>query len=86
MRAEMSGFSKSYFITTFKKMMGETPYMHISKLRLSKAKVFLQNTDLPIYKIAELCGFPRPNAFTNLFKSETGRTPKEYRRLSHRKY
>lgn len=77
--AELSGFTKNYFIASFKKMMGEPPYEHIKKLRISKAKVLLANSNLSVSEIASQCGFVRTSSFTSLFKSETGTTPTEYR-------
>ena len=32
-------------------------------------------------KIAELCGFSSPNAFANVFRRDTGKTPGYFRRL-----
>ncbi|MGN0467071.1 MAG: helix-turn-helix transcriptional regulator [Lachnospiraceae bacterium] len=78
--ANMCKLSKNYFISSFKKVMGETPYSYLTKLRISKAKVLLETTDLPIQEIASSCGFQKSNTFTSLFKSVTSKTPSEYRK------
>ena len=79
--AERSGFARSYFISQFKKRCGEAPYARITRLRLAKAKVLLRSTQYPVAKIASLCGFSSPNAFANVFRKDTGKTPGEFRKL-----
>ena len=79
MLADMCGLTQNYFITSFKKAMGESPYSYVNKLRISKAKVLLETTEYNIQEISQKCGFKKANTFTSLFKSVTGRTPKIYR-------
>ena len=78
---ERSSFTRSYFMALFKKRCGEAPYARITRLRLAKAKVLLRGTDYPVAKIAPLCGFSSPNAFANVFRRDTGKTPGDFRRL-----
>lgn len=78
--ASMCKLSKNYFILSFKKIMGDTPYSYLTKFRISKAKVLLETTSLPIQEIAASCGFQKSNTFTSLFKSVTSKTPSEYRK------
>ncbi len=79
---ERSGFTRSYFLALFKKRCGEAPYARITRLRLAKAKVLLRGTDYPVTKISALCGFSSPNAFANVFRRDTGKTPGDFRRLN----
>ncbi len=82
--AQMCGLTKNYFITSFKRSIGESPYSYLNKLRISKAKVLLETTTYSIQEIAHRCGFQRANTFSSLFKSNTGLTPTEYRQsLEH---
>lgn len=78
--AEMCGISKNYFISSFKKVIGETPHNYLIKLRISKARILLETTDESIQEIAAHCGFQKANTFSSLFKSITGNTPSEYRK------
>lgn len=78
--AAMSGFSKNYFIASFKRTLGESPYSYLSKLRISKAKLLLETTNESVHDIAIKCGFKKSNTLTSLFKSSTGKTPTEYRK------
>lgn len=80
--AKMCGLTKNYFISAFRKAMGETPYSYLCKLRISKAKVLLETTEDSIQSVAMRCGFKKSNTFTTLFKSVTGQTPSEYRKAS----
>jgi len=48
--------------------------------RISRAKTLLQNTELPIYQISELTGFPDNFSFSKTFKRLEGRPPSEFRR------
>lgn len=77
--AAMCGFSKNYFITSFKRSLGESPYSYLSKIRLSKAKLLLETTNETVQDIAIKCGFKKSNTLTSLFKAATGKTPTEYR-------
>lgn len=78
---ERSSFTRSYFLALFKKRCGEAPYARITRLRLAKAKVLLRGTDYHVAKIAALCGFSSSNAFANVFRRDTGKTPGDFRRL-----
>ena len=56
-----------------------TPVTYINKLRLSKAKTLLANTNLSIEQISLKCGFNEYSYFTRLFKKQFGQTPTNYR-------
>ena len=64
----------------FKAEVGRTPGAEILRQRLSKARTLLRETDLPLAKIAELCGFCHASYLVNLFRRETGLTPREWGR------
>lgn len=77
--ARMCHLSKTYFISAFKKVIGETPYSYLLRLRISKAKILLETTDYTIKEVATMCGFQRTNTFTSHFRTVTHMTPTEYR-------
>ena len=79
--AEMYGTSASYLSRTLKEKLGVTFVNYISGLRVEKAKELLERTDLSITEIGEKSGFVNRNAFTRMFKSFTGVTPSEYRKI-----
>lgn len=60
---------------------GETFRIWLSKIRLEEAKRMLaENPDMKMEVVAEECGFTSRSYFQNLFKAETGFTPKEWSR------
>ncbi len=77
--AGMCHLSKTYFISAFKKVVGETPYSYLLRLRIAKSKILLETTDYTIKEIANMCGFKRTNTFTSHFRTVTHMTPSEYR-------
>ncbi|HHV11895.1 MAG TPA: helix-turn-helix domain-containing protein [Clostridiales bacterium] len=77
--SSFAGVSKFHLSREFKKYTGYSPNAYLIELRISKAKLLLSNSSLPIYKISELSGFMNEVNFINLFKSRTGATPTAYR-------
>jgi len=63
----------------FVSVLGHTPLEEIRRIRLERAKVLLQ-TDLPIYEVAQRCGFATPEYMATSFLQSTGMTPTAYRR------
>lgn len=72
--------SRSHFCLCFRQIVGESFLDCLSGLRLAKAKEFLQKTDLPIYEIAEKCGYSDERYFGRLFKKSEGLLPRDFRR------
>lgn len=79
--ASLCNMSISTFTRIFKSEQGVTFCQYINFLRMCNAKKFLRNTNLPISKIAHLCGFNDAAYFTRLFKLNENTTPKAYRQL-----
>lgn len=77
--AELVGLSPNYFQNIFVKTMGITPNNYIINKRIEKSKELLATSDIPIYLVAQYCGFDRAPYFNYVFKRISGETPKEYR-------
>ena len=77
--AQICGLSPNYFSKCFEKLLGDRPQVYLTKLRISKAKQLLEESDDTIESIAAQCGFRKPNSLTSAFKTATGTTPTEYR-------
>ncbi|XOQ43698.1 MAG: hypothetical protein ACFWTN_04485 [Clostridium sp.] len=73
-------YKKTNFYKMTTAMFGVGIAKHIRQLRIQKAKEYLLNSDLPIYKIASLVGIEDYNYFTKVFKQETKCTPREFRK------
>tara|TARA_B100001971_G_scaffold60249_1_gene55316 strand:- start:4130 stop:4399 length:270 start_codon:yes stop_codon:yes gene_type:complete len=66
----------------FKQHLGRSPMAEVTRLRISKARRLLADTDMSMQEIAEACGYSTYNYMSYLFKRETGMPPTEYRQTS----
>lgn len=62
-----------------KKILGRTIKAEITRIRLSRAKLLLSETELPIAKIALRAGFSEPKYFCDVFRKNLGMTASAYR-------
>ncbi|MCO6042399.1 DNA-binding transcriptional regulator [Aeoliella sp. ICT_H6.2] len=68
----------------FRKYLGRTPRDEIRRVRLHKSLELLCDTDWSVTRIAQECGFDRPELYTRAFRREFKATPSQYRRnLAH---
>ncbi|MEO0404740.1 MAG: helix-turn-helix domain-containing protein, partial [Bacteroidota bacterium] len=77
--AKELNFSANYLSDLLKKETGKTALEHIHFFIIEKAKNQLLSSKDSISGIAYSLGFEYPQRFSNLFKSKTGMSPKEYR-------
>lgn len=70
--------STSYFSSVFKNYTGETFTTALTKKRMEKAKLLLENTAKKTYEIASEVGYSDPHYFSSTFKKLNGMTPTEY--------
>ena len=80
--AEELNLSSNYLSDLLKKETGKTAQEHIHLHIIDKAKTSLLNSSEPVSAIGYDLGFEYPQHFSNLFKSKTGMSPSEYRRLN----
>lgn len=80
---QFSGMSKFHLSREFKKYTGFPPNEYLIEMRIHHAKILLESTSLPSYKIGILVGIPNENNFINLFKKRMGTTPGAYRENIH---
>jgi len=72
--------SKSYLRHLFHEYSSQSPMRHIIQVRLARAEALLQQTDMPISKVADACGFDNPYYFSRLFTQVYGQSPTQFRR------
>ncbi len=75
--------SRSNLEQRFKTEMNKTIHQVIHEVKLARARHMLQNTDIPLQEVADICGYPSLQYFYTVFKKECGKTPKEYRDRKH---
>jgi len=63
-----------------KRLLGRTIKSEITRVKLSRARLLLCETELPVAKIALRCGFSEPRYFCEVFRSHEGMTAMGYRR------
>jgi LacI family transcriptional regulator len=63
----------------FRKYFGRSPLEEILRLRLTRAKQLLVQTDLPIPEVTDACGYQSPEYMATWFKKAVGITPLKYR-------
>lgn len=69
-----------YFGHLFKRETGEGFVSYVTRIRLEKASLLLNHTDMTVIQIAKSCGYEDPNYFTTVFRKKNGATPNEYRK------
>lgn len=80
--AASAAVSRRECIRCFKSYIHKAPYEYLLTYRIEMAKRLLRETDLLIIDIALNTGFSNGAYFTKIFKEITGKTPKEYRKMS----
>lgn len=60
--------------------IGHPPGEEILRQRLAEARTLLRDTDLPLARIAELCGFCNAYYLSNRFRQTMGLSPREWRK------
>jgi len=80
--AKQLNLSPNYLSDLLKRETGKTTLEHIHFFLIEKAKSSLLNSSDTISGIAYSLGFEYPQHFSNLFKSKTGFSPREYRHLN----
>lgn len=74
--------SANYLGDLLKKETGKSAREHIHLFVIEKAKTNLLNSTASVSEVGYALGFQYPQHFSNLFKSKTGMSPREYRRLN----
>ena len=63
----------------FRRSEGVSPMQYVTQSRLSRAKLLLQHSELPVGAVAEACGYPDTSNFVRRFHSQFGETPLQFR-------
>jgi AraC-like DNA-binding protein len=77
--ASTVGMSRSAFAKRFTDAYGSGPIDLLRDLRMRKAGTLLTQTDLPVKRVAEMVGFSSRSAFSRMFETKTGQSPRGFR-------
>lgn len=81
--AQLAGtarLSKYHFVRAFKASTGLPPHRYLVQLRIDRARILLETTNLSITEIAAQVGYDDPGYLARLFRGHFGMTPAKYRR------
>lgn len=79
--AREAGLSRSSLSHLYKELFGVGVNEDLIRARMAYAMELLGATQLPVYQVAELCGYHSNIHFMRQFKERVGVTPSQYRRL-----
>jgi ligand-binding sensor domain-containing protein/signal transduction histidine kinase/DNA-binding response OmpR family regulator len=72
------GMSRSTLYSRLLELTGQTPVEYIRSVKLEKAAVMLEKSDMNVAQVAYSAGFSTPNYFAKSFKAKYGLLPSEY--------
>lgn len=78
--SELAGVSPQYFGRLFKERLNMRPMEYIARIKVSKAKIMLLDSDMPVSEISEKLGYNSPTYFGIVFKKYEGLSPSEFRK------
>jgi AraC-like DNA-binding protein len=78
--AQECGTSRSVLAERFQTLVGVTPMLYLTQLRMLLAANMLRRSTAPIGRIAEEVGYRTDSAFSRAFRREYGRAPAAWRR------
>lgn len=79
--ARQQHISTCWFIRSFRQYMGMPPLKYLTTIRTNRAKELLEGTAYTISEIGAIVGYDNPLYFSRIFRSETGMSPKQYRKM-----
>ncbi|MDZ5434852.1 helix-turn-helix domain-containing protein [Pseudomonas fluorescens] len=77
--AHIAGLSEYHFSRMFKRATGLAPSQYFIRLRMSRARHLLLETDRSIIDVGLDVGYSSPSHFSQVFHREVGVTPSAYR-------
>jgi AraC family transcriptional regulator of arabinose operon len=78
--ARMVFLSPSRLAHLFKTELGQTIYAWREVQRINRARLLIQSTPLPVFKVAQSVGYADPVYFTRIFRKHNGIPPMEYKK------
>ena len=78
--ARAASISQREAFRAFRKVLGTTPALYLSRHRVNVAARLLRETERSVADIATACGFSTPNYFCKVFRDVMGQSPRDYRR------
>ena len=80
--ARLVRLSPTHFSRMFKRSVGVTPRVYVTRIRVERAKILLAQTSLSLCQIALDCGFCDQAHMSRIFHQVVGATPSRWRKHS----
>jgi transcriptional regulator GlxA family with amidase domain len=77
--AQFCNISERTLLRRFREGLGTSPDQYLRQLRIERAKLLLESSELSVDEIASRCGYDDSTAFRKSFRSVTGLTTGRYR-------
>lgn len=77
------GYSRSFISKLFRTEIGEAPGSYFLRMKITRAKTLIRETDLNFAQISARLSFENPQYFSRIFKRHTGMTPTEFKNRAH---
>lgn len=74
------GMHGNYLTALLKEKTGRSFLEHVQEQKMKKARMLLENTDMPMAELVPMCGYNNINFFYKKFKESMGCTPAQFRR------
>lgn len=84
--AAEAGLSRSSFQHIYRELYGTGVIADLIRARTEYACYLLSSTTLPVYQVADMCGYHSEIHFMRQFKEQMGQTPSEYRKSAPLSY
>ncbi|MBI5131052.1 MAG: helix-turn-helix transcriptional regulator [Rhodopseudomonas palustris] len=78
--AQLIDLSASHFARAFRQRAGTSPRSFVLERRVTRAKMLMRTTDMPLSEIALACGLSDQAHLSRIFRRSTGVTPNAWRR------
>jgi AraC-like DNA-binding protein/quercetin dioxygenase-like cupin family protein len=79
---DLAGLAKVHASTAnkaFRDVLGLSVHEYLTRYRIARAMQLLTDTDAPVLQIGFDCGFGSSSGFYEIFKAQTGTTPRQFR-------
>ncbi len=83
--AEYVSLSESHLRSRFRRHFGMSLGRYIRRTKTTRAAQLLDVTEMSVSEVARACGFDSIYAFSRFFRSNTGLSPRQYRRQKKQK-
>jgi signal transduction histidine kinase/ligand-binding sensor domain-containing protein/DNA-binding response OmpR family regulator len=80
------GMSRGTLYTRVLEMSGQSPIEFIRSIKLEKAALLLEKSDMNVSQISYTAGFATPNYFTKSFKAKFNMLPSEYKAMKRKPF